>query len=86
MQLEVNKDNAYEIVYVSKNSAAQKAGLNVGDVLLSINGKKPACIGGIDEIYSVFKDKDGTRIDLKILRDSKEFEFPLVLDDPFKSK
>jgi hypothetical protein len=86
MQLEVNKDNAYEIVYVSKNSAAQKAGLNVGDVLLSINGKKPACIGGIDEIYSVFKDKDGTRIDLKILRDSKEFEFPLVLDDPFKIK
>jgi predicted aspartyl protease len=86
MQLEVNKDNAYKIVYVSKNSAAQKAGLNVGDILLSINGKKTADTGGIDEIYSIFKDKDGTRIDLKILRDSKEYEIPIVLADPFKSK
>jgi hypothetical protein len=86
MQVEFNKDNKCEIIYIAKNSAAQKAELNIGDTVLSINGKQLADISGINEIRQIFEDKDGTKVNLKIMRDSKEYEIPLVLADPFKSK
>lgn len=86
LQLEVNNDNAYAVVHISKNSPAQKAGLMVGDIVLSINGKKLSEMGGIDEIRPVLEDKEGTKVNLKIMRKSKELDITLVLADPFKTK
>jgi len=84
LQLEVNKDKQYEIIHISKKSAAESAGLKVGDIVTAINGKSLVEMSSIDEINSVFKDKDGTKIELKIMRDVKELDIPLILKDPFK--
>lgn len=86
LQLEVNNDNAYAVVHISKNSPAEKAGVRVGDIVLSINEKKLSEMSGIDEIRPIFEDKDGTKVTLKIMRNSKELDITLVLADPFKTK
>lgn len=84
LAIKKNKDKLYEVIYISKKSAAEKAGLMIGDLILTINGKNPDAIGNKDDIYSALIDKDGTKIDLKIMRGLKELDIPLILSDPFK--
>ncbi len=56
---------AYTIVELRKDSPAQKAGLMLGDIILSVNNKE-AHNHTLQEITQMFFDNVGTRIRLKI--------------------
>ena len=55
----------YIILRVFKDSPAQKAGIQVGDIIRSVNGVK---IEDIEDISSVVKGKEGTRVIMGIQR------------------
>ena len=54
---------AYTIVELREGSPAERAGLKIGDVILSINGK-PSYHYTLQDLMHKFYDDEGTRIKL----------------------
>lgn len=69
-------------VYVSKIenfSAAQKAGIQVGDVITEVDGKE---VKSVDDINAIKENhKIGDKIKLKIVRDKKDINIELTLEE-----
>lgn len=65
-----NHDKGVKITSVSKESAAEKAGLKPGDVILSIDGKQMKSPNDVAE--AVREHKPGDKVALVFLRDGKE--------------
>jgi len=68
------------VTQVEKNSAGDRAGIKVGDVITEVNGKR---ITKDEDIIAVIQEKflkSGDKIKLKILRGNREFEVQLVLE------
>jgi serine protease Do len=62
---------------VDKGTAAEKAGLKRGDIILEINGRK---VSGRQDVFNIIGAlAPGTEVNLKILRDNKEMEIPVTL-------
>lgn len=76
---------SYSIVELRKNSPAEKAGLQIGDVILSINGKKTHELK-LQRIMEYFKNDIGKLIRLKVDRDGELLPFEFRLEDVFKQK
>ncbi|WP_242206297.1 retropepsin-like aspartic protease [Aestuariivivens insulae] len=74
---------AYSIVELRQGSPAEKAGLKLGDIILSINGKQ-AHQFTLQNITQMFYDDAGKRIRLKIDRDGVVMGFSFVLEDVFE--
>lgn len=68
----------YEIVSVRKNSPAAVAGLQKGDVIISIN-KIPAYNYSLQKINALFKSEDERWITLEVERDSQLLKFSFQL-------
>ncbi|MEO8934361.1 MAG: PDZ domain-containing protein, partial [Xanthomarina sp.] len=73
---------AYSIVELRKDSPAYKAGLIIGDVLLSLNNKSTDKYT-LQKIMHEFYEKDGQRIKLKVERAGRELTFVFYLKDIF---
>ncbi|WP_210463956.1 aspartyl protease family protein [Rufibacter roseolus] len=72
--------NFYTIAQVIPNSPAQKAGLEPGDAILSINGVK--CIDKtLGEILEMFQNYPRRRLQLRISRQYKSFDTTIQLQD-----
>ncbi|WP_207435846.1 retropepsin-like aspartic protease [Sabulibacter ruber] len=72
--------NFYTIAQVLPDSPAEKAGLEPGDALISINGVK--CIDKTyGEILDLFQNYPGRRLQLKVSRRYKSFDTILHLKD-----
>jgi PDZ domain/Aspartyl protease len=69
---------AFTIVELRKNSTAHKAGLQVGDVVLSINNRN-AHEFTIEEVTQLFYGEDGSRIKLLIDRKGVQMRFQFQL-------
>ncbi|SDR95928.1 Aspartyl protease [Formosa sp. Hel1_31_208] len=76
---------AYTIVEIRDNSPAQRAGLLVGDVILSINGKEAHQLK-LQEVIEYFRERVGRTIKLKIERNNQRLYFMFQLEDVFKKK
>ncbi|WP_323788321.1 aspartyl protease family protein [Psychroserpens sp.] len=76
---------AYSIVALRKGSPAEKVGLQIGDELLSINGKKTHELK-LQRIMEYFKNDIGKLIRLRIERDGEVMLFEFRLEDVFKEK
>ncbi len=76
---------AFEIVELRSTSNAKAAGLQIGDVILSINNKPTQSLS-LNEINKFFHDKEGKLIRLKIERDGHKKLFHFRLDNVFKKK
>jgi serine protease Do len=64
------EDKGAEIQSVTKESAAEKAGLKKGDIITNIDGKK---IDDMDDVTDVIHDhKPGDKVPITFLRDGKE--------------
>nr|WP_294785628.1 PDZ domain-containing protein [uncultured Flavobacterium sp.] len=70
----------YEIVNVRKNSAAEKIGLQKGDIILSINKKRPYTYT-LEQINNLLKSEEDIWIDLEVERNSLVLKFRLKLVD-----
>lgn len=77
MSTRKNKDGFVEIVSVYDNSPASDAGLQMGDRVISINGK-PAIDYDIFELDPLMK-QEGKTIKLVARRDGREWEVALIL-------
>lgn len=67
------------ILEVEPNSAADKAGLRVKDIIIAVNGKE---VKTIDELNSIKNTmKPGDTMTLTVIRDGRELTVDLVLDE-----
>ena len=75
--LDVNSQGYAQITRVADKSPAQEAGLQKGDIILSIDGRK---IPGLQEIISYIASKNaGDEISMEITRGAKNFLITLLL-------
>lgn len=68
----------YEILFVSKNSPAEKAGLKEKDILVSINGKKAGSYT-MQKITNLLQSEDGKNITLEVNRAGVILKFKFQL-------
>lgn len=64
---------------VVKDSPAEQAGLEVGDIILAVDGKKVVEMRSLPRIIAA--KKPGTKVELKVLRTGKIRKVKVVLDD-----
>jgi S1-C subfamily serine protease len=70
----------YEISNIRKNSPAAKSGLQVGDLIISIN-KSPAYRYSLQKLNEMFKSEEDKWIYLEIERNSQVLKFAFQLQD-----
>ena len=68
----------YIINYVRPDSPAEQSGLNVGDVVLSINGN-PTKDMKLSEVFNFLGGKNGKNMKLKIKRGDEIYYFKFKL-------
>lgn len=69
---------AFQVVQVRKNSPAEEAGIQVGDVILTVNGRN-AFRYNLEELSSLLSSGEGKRINLEVDRDGKKLTFSFEL-------
>lgn len=69
-------DGAY-VANVNENSAAKDAGIEVGDVIIKVNGKSVSSVPEVQEQVSKFSP--GNTINVTVIRKKKEVTIPVVL-------
>jgi len=73
---------AFKIVELRKDSPAEKAGLHLGDVVVSINNKEAHDLS-LQEINGIFRADDGKHIKMKVDRNGVILTFRFVLVNLF---
>ena len=68
--------------FINENSSASKGGVKVGDVIVAINGTDITTMNELNKIKDTFKP--GDTIKLKVYRDGKNLELPVVLSEATK--
>ena len=84
MQLIWNINHEVEIVYVSPDTPAAKAGFAKGDLIRSINGIKADLFDGLIAIRKLLTADPGTKYDFVIDREGKSKKLTLKLDRLFR--
>ena len=75
-ELKLSSLNGVYIVEVSKNGAADKAGIKAGDVLVSIDSVKITNTSSVQE--TVNKYRPGDKAEIVVIRDGKEKSFEVI--------
>ena len=77
IRLPENVESGIIVTSVVKDSPAQKAGMEAGDIVTELNGTK---VGSMAEFkYELYKYKPGDKIKIKINRDGSEKELEVTL-------
>jgi len=82
IQYKLSLKPAYTIVELREGSPAKEAGLKVGDILVSVNGKL-TYQNTLQEIMQMFYDDAGKKIKLKVERKGRLLNFSFILKDLF---
>lgn len=71
--------NGAKIMEIGQNSAAAKAGLQVGDIIVKLDGEQ---ITSVSQLKTVLSDyRSGDKITLKVSRNGTQTDVALVLDE-----
>lgn len=71
------KENNLRIVGVMPDTPAKKAGLRSGDVIIKVDGTT-VTENNINQMSDAIKGKEGTSVNLVVLRDGKEVSFDII--------
>ena len=71
---------AFEIVKLRENSPAKQVGIELGDIILEVNGKDVKDYT-LQQVVELFSGKDGKKIRLLLDREGKLFEYSFELKD-----
>jgi len=74
---------AFKIAELRKDSPAERAGLMIGDIILTVNGKSTNSMK-LQEIIEIFSDEDDKLIRLEVERDYKPMRVNFKLENPLK--
>lgn len=74
---------SFIIVEILNDSPAYLAGLQLGDIILRINGTEAHTLK-LQEIMQMFYDEDGKKIKLLVDRNGSELQFEFLLQDKLK--
>jgi len=80
---QLNLKPAFSIVELRKNSPAERAGLMIGDIILTINGKSTHTMK-LQNLVQIFCDKDNKLIRLVVERNFKQMRVNFRLENPLK--
>lgn len=69
----VDKNGDFSILDVANDSPAEKAKIKKGDVIIDIDGKELDGVS-LDEVTTMVKGKEGSKLSLTILRDGKKIK------------
>lgn len=69
----VDKNGDFSILDVADDSPAEKAKIKKGDVIIDIDGKELDGVS-LDEVTTMVKGKEGSKLSLTILRDGKKIK------------
>ncbi len=83
MQLANLPDKGLSINWVSKGTPATKAGFEIDDLIISINGKSCDTLGGIIGIKKMLREAPGTTYTFIVKRGEEELNLKLTLADLF---
>ena len=75
--LKLSTASGVYISRINKGSAAEEAGLEIGDVIISINSKKTNSIPELQEQVGLFRP--GNKLTLEYMRDAKKYSTDVVL-------
>jgi membrane-associated protease RseP (regulator of RpoE activity) len=81
LQIFYNDDNQMEVFYVSEKTPAAKAGFEVGDVVLTINGIKTEYINGLEAVRELMQAEAGTKYSFMVVRGKEQKKLELTLKD-----
>jgi S1-C subfamily serine protease len=79
IQIRGEADGTITITEVFNNSPAETAGLKAGDVILKINGVKPANLRTAVAVIGALKPKQ--KVKVQVLRQKKEMEVTVVVGE-----
>jgi hypothetical protein len=72
-----------EVVYVSPDTPAEDAGFAKGDIITAINGIPVEHLDGVIAVREILKAEPGTVYELAVVRDGREMELSLELEELF---
>lgn len=76
---------SFTIVELREGSPAKEVGLQVGDIIVSVNGKEAHTLK-LQDVTSYFRNDVGRNIKLKVQRKDEILRFEFKLQDVFKQK
>lgn len=76
-EISLQSDKTAKITYLFDDSPAQKAGLQVGDIIKQVNEKDVSNLL-LTDISSLIKGKQGTTVKIKVIRDGEIKDFVVV--------
>ena len=79
VEIDESIENGMVIVDISKDSAAEKAELKVGDVIIKIEGESIKNVAHLK--YLLYKHKVGDTIKLTVIRGNTEKNIEVTLDE-----
>jgi C-terminal processing protease CtpA/Prc len=83
LQIIRGEKEGYEIMYVSEDTPADKAGFQEGDILRSINGVDVEYFGGLTAVRKILREDPGTKYSVVIDREGKEKKINIKLANLF---
>lgn len=69
--ISTQKDTPFQILKVEKGSGAEEAGIQAGDVIVSVEGKKVENLG-LNKVKAMIKGEENTQVSLTFLRGEQE--------------
>jgi hypothetical protein len=81
--VQVNDEDAFEVLFVSPGTPAEKAGFKAGDILTSINGIAVEHLAGLLALKDLFEAEAGITYKVGIDRGGEVLSLDLTLEDLF---
>lgn len=80
-QIMYNDDNRLEVLFVSENTPADRAGFREGDLVLAVNDINVDYIAGLEAIRNIMRAEVGTVLNIAVMRDGERKDLKLTLEE-----